>query len=76
MGFTKECRRYAAELGERSTGRPGRVPGTYEKSARGLPSIVAYALITPEGRVAAELMVYREGMRNVARIPIPLHRPA
>jgi len=31
-------------LGERSIGRRGRVPGTYEKSVTGIPYILAYAL--------------------------------
>lgn len=31
-------------LGIRPTGRPGRVPGSYEKSVTGLPYVVAYAL--------------------------------
>lgn len=33
-----------AELGAFATGHPGRVAGTYEKSVRGLPYIIAYAL--------------------------------
>ena len=35
------------ELGSMSTGRHGRVSGTFEKSVRGLPYIIAYA-ISPE----------------------------
>ncbi|WOE74558.1 type II toxin-antitoxin system RelE/ParE family toxin [Alterisphingorhabdus coralli] len=31
-------------LAEFATGHPGRVAGTYEKSVRGLPYIIAYAL--------------------------------
>lgn len=31
-------------LGEFATGHPGRVAGTYEKSVRGLPYVIAYAL--------------------------------
>jgi toxin ParE1/3/4 len=31
-------------LGEVATGRRGRVAGTYEKSVRGLPYIIAYAI--------------------------------
>ena len=34
----------ARGLAERSTGRPGRVPGTHEKSVTNAPYIVAYAL--------------------------------
>lgn len=32
------------ELGSMSTGRHGRVSGTFEKSVRGLPYIIAYAI--------------------------------
>ena len=38
----------AAGLADRSTGRIGRVPGTFEKTVTGLPYVVAYAL-TGEG---------------------------
>ncbi|HEY5797987.1 MAG TPA: type II toxin-antitoxin system RelE/ParE family toxin [Bosea sp. (in: a-proteobacteria)] len=31
-------------LSARPTGRPGRVPGSYEKSVTGLPYVIAYAL--------------------------------
>lgn len=34
----------AGRLGNRSTGRPGRVEGTWEKSVQRLPYIIAYAL--------------------------------
>lgn len=34
----------ANKLGERATGRKGRMSGTYEKSITGLPYIIAYAL--------------------------------
>ena len=40
----------ASQLGEHPTGRPGRVPGTYEKSVPRLPYIISYALATIEGR--------------------------
>lgn len=32
------------KLGERATGRQGRMSGTYEKSISGLPYIIAYAI--------------------------------
>ena len=32
------------KLGERATGRKGRMSGTYEKSVSGLPYIIAYAI--------------------------------
>ncbi|OYY75750.1 MAG: plasmid stabilization protein [Sphingomonas sp. 28-62-20] len=33
-----------AALGDFATGHPGRVSGTYEKSLRGLPYMIAYAI--------------------------------
>lgn len=39
--------RAAIGLGLRPTGRPGRVPGSYEKSVTGLPYVIAYAV--PDG---------------------------
>ena len=36
--------RSALALALRPTGRPGRVPGTYEKSVSGLPYVIAYAV--------------------------------
>ncbi len=43
-------------LGEFATGHPGRVAGTYEKSVRHLPYIIAYEL-TDEDRTVAILRV-------------------
>jgi plasmid stabilization system protein ParE len=37
-------REAGVKLGNRSTGRKGRVAGTLEKSVRGLPYIIAYAI--------------------------------
>jgi toxin ParE1/3/4 len=37
------------ELGERTTGRPGRVVGTYEKRVLQLPYIIAYAITNRTG---------------------------
>lgn len=34
----------ATALGLHPTGRPGRVPGSYEKSVTGLPYVIAYAV--------------------------------
>lgn len=45
-----------AALGEFATGHPGRVAGTYEKSVRGLPYIIAYAL-TDRDRTVSILRV-------------------
>ena len=33
------------KLGDHSTGRPGRVEGTYEKSVTGLPYIIVYLIL-------------------------------
>lgn len=40
------------QLGDFATGHPGRVKGTYEKSASGLPFIIAYALADNDRSVA------------------------
>lgn len=40
------------ELGHFATGHPGRAAETYEKSVRGLPWIIAYALIDNDNAVA------------------------
>ncbi|NOW48444.1 plasmid stabilization system protein ParE [Novosphingobium sp. SG751A] len=45
-----------AALGDFATGHPGRVAGTYEKSVRGLPYIIAYAL-TDRDRAVSILRV-------------------
>lgn len=39
-----------AALGDMATGRPGRVTGSYEKSVRRLPYIIAYELRVIAGR--------------------------
>ena len=44
------------KLGDFATGHPGRVSGTYEKSVRGLPYIIAYTL-TDDDRTVAILRV-------------------
>lgn len=36
----------AASLGRIPTGRPGRVPDTYEKSVSRLPYVIAYAIVS------------------------------
>lgn len=41
-----------AALGDFATGHPGRVAGTYEKSVRGLPYIIAYALADSDRAVS------------------------
>jgi plasmid stabilization system protein ParE len=46
----------AANLQDFATGRPGRVPGTYEKSVRGLPYIVAYELVSLGGEEVVAIL--------------------
>ena len=52
-------------LGQVATGRPGRVAGTYEKSVRGLPYIIAYAIQSLPG-VRERIVILRviHGARN------------
>ena len=50
----------AEALGEMPTGRPGRVGGTYERSVRGLPYIIAYAF-DARGRVMVLRVVHTAG---------------
>ena len=45
-------------LGEFATGRPGRVAGTYEKSVKPLPYILAYAIAAPSG-IAEQIVILR-----------------
>lgn len=45
-------RKTGTALGDFATGHPGRVPGTYEKSVRGLPYILAYMLTDADQAVA------------------------
>lgn len=40
----------AAALGDMTTGRIGRVSGTYEKLVSGLPYVIAYAITNRAGR--------------------------
>jgi toxin ParE1/3/4 len=52
-------------LGEVATGRRGRVAGTYEKSVRGLPYIIAYAIQPlPGGRERIVILRVIHGARN------------
>jgi toxin ParE1/3/4 len=43
-------------LGEMSTGRPGRVSGTYEKRVARLPYIIAYAVTNRLGRETISIL--------------------
>ena len=47
----------ALALGDMPIGRPGRVTGTYEKSVKGLPYVVAYAITQTGG--AEEIAIVR-----------------
>lgn len=48
--------RTGEQLGEFATGHPGRITGTYEKSVRQFPYIIAYTL-ADKGRTVAILRV-------------------
>jgi plasmid stabilization system protein ParE len=45
-----------AALGDRATGRPGRVAGTYEKLVVGLPYIIAYSITNKGGREVISIL--------------------
>jgi len=47
-----------SKLGERATGRQGRMSGTYEKSVAGLPYIIAYALQPVRGGDEAVVVLH------------------
>jgi toxin ParE1/3/4 len=46
----------ASALGEMTTGRPGRVTGTYEKQVIRLPYIVAYVVTNRAGRETISIL--------------------
>ena len=46
------------KLGERPTGRKGRMTGTYEKSVTGVPYIIAYALHPVRGSDEAVVILH------------------
>lgn len=54
----RAIRRTGEQLGEYATGHPGRVTGTYEKSVRGLPCIIAYAFADSDRAVAILRVVH------------------
>jgi toxin ParE1/3/4 len=54
----------AAALGEMSTGRIGRVSGTYEKVVGGLPYVIAYAITDRAGREAVTILRVIHGARD------------
>jgi toxin ParE1/3/4 len=45
-------------LGDFATGRPGRITGTYEKSVRGLPYILVYALTAADRTVSIVRIIH------------------
>lgn len=47
-----------AALGDFATGHPGRVAGTYEKSVRGLPYIIVYALTDGDRAVSVLRVIH------------------
>lgn len=49
-------RETAAKLEHFATGRPSRVPGTYEKSVGGLPYIITYELASNAGTEAVAIL--------------------
>jgi len=49
-------RETGAALGERATGRPGRVSGTYEKSISRLPYVIAYTITTRASRETISIL--------------------
>lgn len=55
----------ATKLGELPTGRPGRVTGTYEKLAPGLPYILAYEIANaPDGSELIAILHVIHGARD------------
>jgi plasmid stabilization system protein ParE len=57
-------------LGIHSTGRPGRVFGTYEKSVAGLPYVIAYEIQkVEEGRVVIHRIIHTARDRPKGRWP-------
>jgi toxin ParE1/3/4 len=55
----------AEALGKVASGRRGRVSGTYEKSVRGLPYVIAYAIqAMPGGRERIVILRVIHGARN------------
>ncbi|HEY2659112.1 MAG TPA: type II toxin-antitoxin system RelE/ParE family toxin [Caulobacteraceae bacterium] len=53
-----------AALGDTTTGRPGRVSGTYEKPVVGLPYVIAYAITALAGREVVSILRVIHSARN------------
>ncbi|WP_020177585.1 type II toxin-antitoxin system RelE/ParE family toxin [Methylopila sp. M107] len=54
-------------LAEFSTGRPGRLPGTFEMVVTGLPYIIVYAVRRYRGREAIVVLYIQHGARQFPR---------
>jgi plasmid stabilization system protein ParE len=52
------------QLGVHSTGRPGRVVGTYEKSVPGLRYVIAYAITSQDGQETVSIVRVIHTSRN------------
>jgi toxin ParE1/3/4 len=56
----------ATTLGDMTTGRPGRVDGTYEKLVARLPTMIVYAITEQDGREAVSILrVIRSDFLNI-----------
>ena len=64
-----------AALGEMTTGRPGRVSGTYEKRVVRLPYIVAYAVTGRTGRETISILRVIHTARDWPDEQWPASRP-
>ncbi len=51
-----QIRKPGASLGEMTTGRPGRIGGTYDKLVARLPYIIAYAVTKEAGREVVSIL--------------------
>lgn len=56
LRVTDQIRKTGASLGEMTTGRPGRIGGTYEKLVPSLPYIIAYAVTKEAGREVVSIL--------------------
>ena len=61
--------RTGKRLGDFATGHPGRVAGTYEKSVRSLPYIIAYALTDDERAVTILRVIHSARAWPTDRLP-------
>ncbi len=66
-------REAATKLGVKSTGRQGRVNGTFEKSLSRLPYIIAYAVEPVDGRESIVILRVIHAARDWKRGNWPAH---